>query len=149
MEHERRHSETTGVDSPVHSSKALTDASYHHCLGHLMELVQNHNMWIMVATHNEETVCRAIELMEEHEIPMDDGRVSFGQLLGMGDRLTIPLASAGYNVGKVVPYGSLDDILPFLVRRGLENRGMVRNAGKERKIYSQEMKRRLYKMKWR
>jgi proline dehydrogenase len=97
----------------------------------------------MVATHNKKSVQRALELIREHQLPPDDGRVCFGQLLGMGDNLTYPLASAGNIVNKVVSYGHVNDLLPFLLRRGHENRGMLENAQVERLLYFQELKRRL------
>lgn len=107
-----------------------------------MKQMQDHTTWIMVASHNKETVQRAIQLMKEHRLSADDEKVVFGQQLGMGDHLTYPLAHAGYHASKVVAYGSLDDVVPFLARRGIENRKTMKNAGLERKIYTQELRRR-------
>ena len=81
--------------------------------------------------------------MKEFNLSPNDGSITFGQQLGMGDHLTYPLAQAGYIVNKVLAYGSLDNIIPFLTRRAQENRGFIRNAQEERLYYVDEMKRRL------
>ena len=109
-----------------------------------MKWVHDHNSSVFVASHNKETVHRALELMNQYNIPASDNRVSFGQLMGMADHLTLPLAQAGYQACKVMPYGSLDDMVPFLSRRANENRGIMRNAQDERKLYFREMGRRLF-----
>ena len=145
MEHERQHAKDLKEPSPVHATKPLTDDSYHRSLDYLMGVVKSGQAYIVVASHNRDTVERALRLINEHGIPAGDGRVTFGQLLGMGDHLTYPLASAGYIVNKVVPYGDVDDIMPFLSRRGNENRGMMKNAQVERSLYLQELKRRIFR----
>lgn len=81
--------------------------------------------------------------MKELNLSPNNGSVTFGQQLGMGDHLTYPLAQAGYIVNKLLAYGSLDNIIPFLTRRAQENRGFIHNAQEERLYYVDEMKRRL------
>ncbi|KAF3853547.1 hypothetical protein F7725_014235 [Dissostichus mawsoni] len=71
---------------------------------------------IIVATHNEES------------------------LLGMCDHVSLTLAKEGYAVYKSVPYGSVDDTLPYLVRRAQENQTGIR---KERDLLRKELFRRL------
>ncbi len=143
IEQERERAANSKESSPIHATKLLTDESYHTVLDRLMSEVKTKAASIMVATHNKETVRKALDLMKEHELPWADGRVSFGQLLGMGDHLTYPLASAGYFASKVVPYGTMDNLMPFLCRRGNENRSMMKNAREERMFYFQELKQRL------
>ena len=142
LEYERKKANALGEDSPVHNSKSNTDNSYHHALAYLMKEVQNNAAHIIVASHNKETIKSALKMMKDCEIAPDDGKVAFGQLLGMSDHLTYPLGSAGYHSNKVVAFGSMEDIVPFLSRRAHENRGMIKNAQEELSIYSQEIKRR-------
>lgn len=46
---------------------------------------------IIIASHNEESVRRAAERMEELGIDRDGGSVCFGQLLGMCDHVSLTL----------------------------------------------------------
>lgn len=52
-------------------------------------------------------------------------------------------AKEGYAVYKSVPYGSVDDTLPYLVRRAQENRTVLQGIRKERDLLRQELYRRL------
>lgn len=72
-----------------------------------------------------------------HPFLLADGGVSFGQLLGMCDHVSFPLAAAGYPVFKYVPYGPLRQVLPYLVRRAQENSDMLGRVGKERRLLRQ------------
>ena len=143
LEHERQFAASTGAESPIHPSKPQTDANCHHCLEHAMKSVHDHNSSVFVGSHNKETIYRTLELMNQYNIPASDSRVSFGQLMGMADHLTLPLAQAGYQACKVMPYGSPEEMVPFLSRRANENRGIMKNALDERNLYYREMRRRL------
>ncbi|KAG8524410.1 Hydroxyproline dehydrogenase [Galemys pyrenaicus] len=50
---------------------------------------------------------------------------------------------AGYAVYKSIPYGSLEEVIPYLIRRAQENRSVLRGARRERELLSQELRRRL------
>lgn len=52
-------------------------------------------------------------------------------------------AQHGFSVYKSVPYGSVDDTLPYLVRRAQENRTVLQGIRKERDLLRQELRRRL------
>ncbi|XP_056285370.1 hydroxyproline dehydrogenase isoform X2 [Pseudoliparis swirei] len=81
--------------------------------------------------------------MEELGMDHDGGSVCFGQLLGMCDHVSLTLAKEGYAVYKSVPYGSVDDTLPYLVRRAQENRIVLQGIRKERNLLRKELYRRL------
>ncbi|XP_061564449.1 hydroxyproline dehydrogenase isoform X2 [Cololabis saira] len=81
--------------------------------------------------------------MEELDIDRDGGSVCFGQLFGMCDHVSLTLAKQGYAVYKSVPYGSVDDTLPYLVRRAEENRTVLQGIRKERDLLRKELKQRL------
>ena len=97
---------------------------------------------IMVASHNEDTVRFAIEQMEEIGITPEDKVIAFGQLLGMCDFLTFPLGQAGYSAYKYMPYGPVMEVLPYLSRRAQENKGVLKNVAKERRMFLREIIRR-------
>lgn len=111
--------------------------------------------------------------MEELGINKGGGSVCFGQLLGMCDHVSLtlgesqdfctvtdsrvsgdtcscnnvflltPLAKEGFAVYKSVPYGSIDDTLPYLLRRAQENRTVLQGIRKERDLLRKELYRRL------
>ena len=77
--------------------------------------------------------------MNDLRIPKSPGSVSFGQLLGMGDHLTYPLGASGYQVYKVIPYGPVGNVVPYLLRRAQENSSAMVNADRERQLLNREV----------
>ncbi|XP_035468461.1 hydroxyproline dehydrogenase isoform X2 [Scophthalmus maximus] len=145
MDKERKLAEKEGRLDPVHQSWEDTNDSYNGSLDVMLNAIsQKHERYrIIVATHNEESVRRAAKRMDELGIDKDGGSVCFGQLLGMCDHVSLTLAKEGYAIYKSVPYGSLDDTLPYLVRRAQENRTVLQGIRKERDLLRQELWRRL------
>lgn len=64
-------------------------------------------------------------------------------MFSLTSALSSPAAKEGYAVYKSVPYGSVDDTLPYLVRRAQENRTVLQGIRKERDLLRQELRRRL------
>lgn len=52
------------------------------------------------------------------------------------------LGSHGYMAYKYMLYGPVEEVLPYLVRRAYENRGMFEGALRERSILRKELMRR-------
>ena len=144
MDQERRVAASLGHPCLVHPDKPSTDGSYHKTLEHTLNEVAKGHASVMVASHNQKTVEFALEKIRELGLSLEDGSVTFGQLLGMGDYLTYPLAQAGYVANKVMPYGPIDAVASYLSRRAQENRGMVKNAQAERFLYARELRRRMW-----
>ncbi|XP_072792547.1 hydroxyproline dehydrogenase isoform X3 [Taeniopygia guttata] len=71
------------------------------------------------------------------------GSVCFGQLRGMGDSLSLALASGGFRVYKSVPVGPPEVTVPYLARRAAENREALGGARREREQLWAELRRRL------
>ena len=80
--------------------------------------------------------------MLERNIPKDHPHLNFCQLYGMSDNLTFNLAKAGYNVAKYVPYGPVQDVVPYLIRRAKENSAVGGEVSRELRMIRQELKRR-------
>ncbi|XP_041819241.1 hydroxyproline dehydrogenase [Chelmon rostratus] len=145
MDKERMLAEKQGRPDPIHRSWEDTNDSYNGSLDLMLEAIAQkaERYRIIVASHNEVSVRRAAKRMEELGIDKDGGSVCFGQLLGMCDHVSLTLAKEGYAIYKSVPYGSVDDTLPYLVRRAQENRTVLQGIRKERDLLRKELCRRL------
>ena len=66
----------------------------------------------------------------------------FAQILGMADDLTLSLGLSGCNAHKLVPYGSFEEILPWLLRRLEENQDALGACSIERPLLRAELARR-------
>jgi len=148
MEQERTRAEALNYPDPVNEDFEATSAMYHRCLDLCMRRIHELKMsgqekgkrvGIMVASHNEDTVRYAISRMEDLDIRPEDKVICFGQLLGMCDQLSFPLGQAGYSVYKYVPYGPVNEVLPYLSRRAHENKGILVKLEKEKQLLRREL----------
>jgi proline dehydrogenase len=83
------------------------------------------------------------ELMQKKNIQPENQHIYFSQLLGMSDHISFNLAYAGYNVAKYVPYGPVNEVLPYLIRRAQENTSVKGQTGRELSLIIKEKQRRL------
>jgi len=109
-------------DYPVFTRKCATDVSYIACATRL--LAAPDTLYPAFATHNCRTVATILELARESGRGGggERERYEFQKLLGMGDALyDALLADRPVPVRTYAPVGSFKDLLPYLVRRMLEN----------------------------
>eukprot|EP01113_Clastostelium_recurvatum_P036101 TRINITY_DN5104_c0_g1_i4.p1 TRINITY_DN5104_c0_g1~~TRINITY_DN5104_c0_g1_i4.p1 ORF type:complete len:612 (-),score=124.82 TRINITY_DN5104_c0_g1_i4:23-1672(-) len=98
---------------------------------------------LMVGSHNENSILRAVDQVRSRNIDPRDRSVQFAQLYGMGDHLTLHLAHEGQRVFKYVPYGPIEYVMPYLFRRMQENTGFLGStSAKERALLRAELRRR-------
>nr|XP_046202716.1 proline dehydrogenase 1, mitochondrial-like isoform X3 [Oncorhynchus gorbuscha] len=90
-----------------------------------------------------ETTNMMYHKMSELGLTPMENKVYFGQLLGMCDQISFPLGQAGFPVYKYVPYGPVNEVIPYLSRRAQENRGFMKGSQRERELLWKELKRRL------
>ena len=63
----------------------------------------------------------------------------------MSDHLSFNLKSVGFNVAKYVPYGEVEEVIPYLIRRARENTSVTGDMGREWTLLRKEIKRRKMK----
>ncbi len=140
MEKERDRALEKGYRSPIQDSKTETDKDYDLSLEYC--LLNIDRIEICAGTHNEKSSLYLTELMELHQIEKNDPRICFAQLLGMSDHISYNLSNAGYNVAKYVPYGPVEEVLPYLLRRADENTAVAGQTTRELSLIIKERRRR-------
>jgi len=55
---------------------------------------------------------------------------------------------AGYSVFKYMPYGPVEEVLPYLSRRVTENQGILTKVKKEKRLMRKEILRRFLTLNW-
>ncbi|GFY75621.1 proline dehydrogenase 1, mitochondrial [Trichonephila inaurata madagascariensis] len=150
MEQERIRAQEVGYEDPINPTYEATSEMYRKTLSEMLrqivEDIQAGNekkIGVMVATHNEDTIRFTVKKMEELGIKPEHKVVCFGQLLGMCDQVSFLLGQAGYSVYKYVPYGPIDEVIPYLSRRALENHSLLTKVDKELRLLRKELFRRV------
>jgi len=114
---EIKRAQERGLDGyPVFTRKASTDVSYLACAQRLLE--HHHHLYPQFATHNAHTVAAILDLVGENR------DFEFQRLHGMGEALYDQLIGDDeqHPLCRIyAPVGSHEDLLPYLVRRLLEN----------------------------
>ncbi|MES2647585.1 MAG: proline dehydrogenase family protein [Bacteroidota bacterium] len=140
MEKERVRAEEKGYPSPIQPDKESCDRDYNDavllCTDHLEQVS------VIVASHNENSNKLAVDQLVRKGEALNHPRVHFSQLYGMSDNITFNLAKAGCNVSKYLPFGPIEDVIPYLMRRAQENSSMGGQTGRELLLIKKEIKRR-------
>ena len=103
------------ADYPVYTRKEATDVAYLACARFLSHASVNKHLYPQFATHNAHTIA-AITVMAKH------GNFAFQCLHGMGEGLYKHVMNTTKRpVCIYAPVGGYRDLLPYLVRRLLEN----------------------------
>lgn len=140
MEKERKRAEEMNYPSPIQPDKEASDRDYNNgvrfCMDHLDRIA------LIVASHNEQSNMLAVQLLQEKNLPYNHPHVHFSQLYGMSDNITFNLAHAGCSVSKYLPFGPIEDVIPYLMRRAQENTSVGGQTGRELLLINKELKRR-------
>ena len=112
-------SQQKGYDAyPVYTRKEATDVAYLVCASFLLSPAVQGVLFPQFATHNVHTVASVLAMAAATQT----SDYEFQQLHGMGDALyQLVLAQEQQRVRIYAPVGSHSDLLPYLVRRLLEN----------------------------
>lgn len=140
MEQEREKAAREGYPDPICKNKRETDDNFDEGVKYVLERIDR--FAVFVGTHNEESIRKAVELIDKLNIDRNDPRVMLSQLYGMSDILTYNLANEGYRVCKYVPYAPVNKVLPYLIRRAEENTAIAGQTSRELELINKEINRR-------
>jgi proline dehydrogenase len=140
MEKERLRALKKNYPDPIQPNKEATDRDYdlamEFCLNHLDQLS------LFIGTHNENSCMLATQIMRKQSIPEIAEHIYFSQLFGMSDNISFNLAKRGYHVSKYLPYGPVEDVIPYLMRRAQENTSVAGQTSRELTLINKELERR-------
>lgn len=127
-------------NSVILESKQATDDAYDAGVNLLLQNIQHSS--VVVATHNLNSTVNAVRRLQELNIDKSDPRVNFAQLMGMCDDLSLSLGREYYRVNKLLPFGKISDVMPYLIRRMQENSSVLGGTQRERELLQRELDRR-------
>ncbi|GFR39754.1 hypothetical protein Agub_g238 [Astrephomene gubernaculifera] len=139
---ERRHAAEVGRPSPVWDRIEQTHGSFDACLDTLFAAVAAGRAELMIGSHNQSSVEGAVGRMTALGLDPSEAPVYFGQLMGMADNLSFTLGQHGYKVFKYCPYGSVDKVIPYLLRRVNENQYVLKGGKQDVTLLWAELRRR-------
>ena len=140
MEKEREMSLDLGYESPICKTKRETDNNFNEALKLLFNNISG--LDIFIASHNEESNYLALDIMKKSLIKNNSNSIWFCQLFGMGDHITFNLSKKGYNVAKILPFGPVKNLIPYLIRRAQENTSVDGQTNRELNLLKKELSRR-------
>lgn len=140
MEKERNRAKEMGYPSPIHISKDDTDNDYNAAVNFCISNIDV--VAVVVASHNEYSNLLATRLLQQKGLPLNHPHVHWSQLYGMSDNISFNLAHAGCGVSKYLPFGPIQDVIPYLMRRAQENTSVKGQTGRELKLIQKELARR-------
>jgi len=145
LEKERKLALEQGYPDPINPTYEATGQMYNDVVDFMTEHISKvgDRCNIVCGTHNEAGALHAASRLNELSIEPKSDRVVFGQIFGMADQISVPMAAAGLSVYKSVPYGPLGEVLPYLSRRAAENRVVLAGARREQEMLGRELKRRI------
>lgn len=140
MEKERKRASEMGYPSPIQPDKMTSDRDYNDAVLFCLDNIDSISM--VVASHNEESTRLAADQAISRNIRPDHEHLHFSQLYGMSDNLTFNLADSGFNVLKYLPFGPVEEVIPYLMRRAQENSSISGQTGRELELIKKECSRR-------
>lgn len=140
MEKERLLAKKGNYESPICSTKLDTDKNFDLAVEFMFDNIKKIDFF--VATHNENSNYKVMELMNKNSLQNSTEKIWFGQLYGMSDNITFNLAKLGYNVAKILPFGPVENLVPYLIRRAQENSSFEGQSSRELNLLRKELKRR-------
>jgi proline dehydrogenase len=140
MEKERDRAAQKGYPSPIQPTKEASDTDFNKALELIIDNIDV--ISLCAGTHNEDSSNYLADLITKKGLAKDDSRIYFAQLLGMSDHISYNLAFNNYRVAKYVPFGPIEEVMPYLLRRADENTSVAGQTSRELRLIMSERNRR-------
>jgi proline dehydrogenase len=140
MEKENARAKKHGYPTPICEDKEATDVNFNAVMCYCIDNVNDISQFI--GTHNEVSSYMALQLMSQKDLHLSDDRIWFGQLYGMSDHISFNLGRENANAIKLMPFGPIKDVIPYLIRRAQENSSVQGQTGRELALLREEKHRR-------
>lgn len=141
---ERSYVENQNGKSILYETEDETHSNYnqmiHYIFKYLKDDTSDRHFHIVFATHNIDSIRLACNNAFIKPLNDKNIRISFAQLFGMGDCLTYTLSNCKYDVYKYLPYGPVEEVIPYLIRRAQENAAVFKLAHSDATLILNEMK---------
>lgn len=131
-----------GLPSPIHDSVEDTSNAYNTAAKIMIDIAaSNERVSFCVASHNENSTHLAASYIKENNL--DHTRIYFAQLKGMSDYLSVTLARNGFNACKLIPFGRIEEVIPYIMRRLTENSQLFSSARTDKELLLKEVSKRI------
>jgi len=156
---ERMWASNGGYDCPLFSTIEQTHLSYDEAVRWTINVISRQlqhesapQMQTIIATHNLHSVQLATHVIQSEKIRLEreymlaarfNSGICFAQLHGMSDQITLALADLQMPVYKYLPFGPVQDVIPYLIRRSEENSSVFRHVSSDGNIAIKEIASRL------
>jgi proline dehydrogenase len=140
MEKENQRAKRKNYETPICEDKEATDVNFNAVMCYCIDNIED--MSLFIGTHNEVSSYMALQLMNQMDIKLDDPRIWFGQLYGMSDHISYNLGAECSNAIKLLPFGPIRDVVPYLFRRAQENSSVQGQSTRELSLLLEEKDRR-------
>ncbi len=140
MEKENARAKRKGYQTPICEDKEATDVNFNAVMCYCIDNIED--MAVFIGTHNEVSTYMALQLMNQKGLELDDNRIWFGQLYGMSDHISYNLGVECSNAIKLIPFGPVRDVVPYLFRRAQENSSVQGQSSRELSLLLEEKERR-------
>nr|AGT02411.1 proline dehydrogenase [Strigomonas culicis] len=145
MIQERKTAQEYDYTSPIWPTLEATAKCYEDSAKRIfaaMERNPDKKYEVFFGTHNEKVIRDLAKRV--YETPALQAHTTFGQLYGMRDNITFPLAKCGFCVYKYLPYGPARETIHYLGRRAVENSSILADKNStEVRLMREELRRRL------
>jgi len=140
IEKENKRAKRLKYESPICVSKNATDINFDKGVDYILS---NLNVFsLFCGTHNEESLYKIIDMINYKGLEKKLDKIWLAQLYGMSDHITFNLANANYNVIKYLPWGPVNEVIPYLIRRAEENTSVKGQTSRELTLIRNEISRR-------